>query len=71
MTPKERLMRTLFNTEGRTHRNIKFSRGTAPDISAEDLCAEANSAISQVETGAVEHRSTFDEDYEVVRVAEL
>lgn len=72
MSHKERLLRTLFDTEGRKHLNIKFARGTSDDISAEDLCAEANSALLQVKLGQVERREWFeDKDEPTVDVKNL
>lgn len=59
MTPKERLMETLFGTEGRKHINIKFCRGSSGDISPEDLCAEANSVMMQIEGDMAETRDSF------------
>ena len=59
MTQKEKLLRTLFNTEGREHLNLKFFRGFSDDISPEDLCGEANHAIFQVEHGIVPTTSEF------------
>ena len=72
MTEKERLLRTLFETEGYKHLNIKFARGTSDDISAEELCAEANSALLQVKLGQVERREWFgDKDEPTVDVKDL
>ena len=72
MTEKERLLRTLFETEGRTHLNIKFCRGTAEDISPEALCLQANLAIFQIESGMAETSSTFgDKERNIIDVTEL
>lgn len=59
MTQKERLLATLFNTEGRKHLNIKFCRGTADYITPEALCAEANKAIFKIENGLSEGKTEF------------
>ncbi len=70
MTEKERLLRALFEKEGQEHLNIKFCRGTSDDISPEDLCREANSAIFQIENGLVEVRPDFgDKETTVIDVA--
>ena len=72
MGHKERLLRTLFESEGRKHLNIKFARGTSDDISAEELCAEANSALLQVKLGHVERRELFgDKDEPTVDVTNI
>ncbi len=72
MMEKQRLLNTLFDTEGREHLNIKFCRGSSDDISPEELCQEANSAIFQVEAGLVEPTPEFgDSDRKVVDVKEL
>ena len=63
MTEKERLLRTLFETEGQEHLNIKFCRGTADDISSEALCREANWAIFQIENGLVNVRPCFGDSH--------
>ena len=69
MTEKGRLLRTLFETEGQEHINIKFCRGTSDDISPEALCREANWAIFQMENGLVDVRSRFgDSDLPVIDV---
>ena len=69
---KERLLDTLFKTKGRDHVNIKFCRGTASDISPDDLCAEANSAIAQIDAGLAETRETFgDKGVPTKSVAEM
>lgn len=72
MSEKERLLHTLFESENREHLNLKFFRGFSDDISPEDLCREANSAIFQVEAGLVEVRPAFgDSDRKVVDVRHL
>ena len=72
MTEKQRLLDTLFETEGREHLNIKFCRGSSDDTSPEDLCREANAAIFQVESGLVEPSPEFgDSGRKVVDVKEL
>ena len=60
MTEKERLLHTLFaRNDGTEHLNIKFFRGTAKDISPEDLCRQVNSALLQNELGSIEARAEF------------
>ena len=72
MTARERLRRTLFQSEGREHRNIKFCRGSAGDISPEDLCNAASLAIMQVDFGLVEIKEEFgDRNRTKVDVASL
>lgn len=72
MTHKERLMNTLFKTEGREHVNVKFCRGTAENISPEDLCAEANSMLMQIDGGLAETREEFgDKDVPTASVADM
>ena len=72
MSEKERLRRTLFESPGIEHLNIKFCRGPSDDISPEDLCREANAAIFQVESGIVEPAPGFgDKERKVVNVKEL
>jgi hypothetical protein len=62
MTEKQRLIHTLFETDGRDHLNLKFFRGCSTNISPEDLSREANSAILQVELGLVKTHATFKDD---------
>ena len=72
MSEKERLLRTLFETEGQEHLNIKFCRGTSDDISPEALCREANLAIFQMENGLVDVRQEFgDSHLPIVDVATM
>ena len=72
MSEKDRLLRTLFESPGREHLNIKFCRGPSDDISPDDLCREANAAIFQVESGQVEPLPGFgDKERKVVDVREL
>lgn len=72
MTEKQRLLDTLFGTEGREHLNIKFCRGSSDDTSPEDLCQQANAAIFQIESGLVEPSPDFgDKERKVVDVKEL
>lgn len=72
MSEKERLLHTLFESENREHLNLKFFRGFSDDISPEDLCREANSAIFQVEAGLVEVRPEFgDAGHKVLDVRKL
>lgn len=54
MSEKDRLLRTLFEAEGREHVNIKFSRGSADDISVERFCREVNTALFMASCGIVE-----------------
>ena len=74
MSAKERLLRTLFETEAeeRKHLNMKFFRGTSDDISPEELCAEANSALLQVKLGQAKMRESFgDKDDPTIDVRDL
>lgn len=59
MTERDRLLKSLFETEGHSHLNIKFFRGLSDDISTEDLCREANAALFQFEKGLTEGRPEF------------
>lgn len=59
MTEKERLLKKLFESDGISHLNIKFFRGTSDSISPEELCQEANSAIFQMENGFAEVSEQF------------
>jgi len=59
MSEKDRLLKTLFETAGLSHLNIKFFRGTSDNISPEDLCREANAAIFQFEKGLVKGSADF------------
>lgn len=71
MTEQARLMRALFEHEGRQHVDIKFLRGSSPNITTEDVCREANSAIFQIDNDLVEGDSEFQENFKQVDVAEL
>ena len=72
MTPKGRLMHTLFKTEGREHLNIKFCRGKADFITPDQLCAEANKAILLIEQGRSRAKTEFgDRDNPTVDVRSL
>lgn len=71
MTEQARLMRALFEHEGREHVDIKFLRGPAPNLTTEDICREANSAIFQMDNGIVDGDSEFAEDFKQVEVKEL
>ena len=71
MTEQSRLMRALFEHAGREHVDIKFLRGLAQDITAEDICREANSAIFQIDNNLVDGDSEFAESFRQVDVAEL
>lgn len=72
MTDKERLLHTLFEAKGKEHLNLKFFRGISDDISPEDLCREACSAIFQAEQGLAATKSDFgDRGRKTVDVKEL
>lgn len=72
MTARERLLQTLFETEGRKHVDVKFCRGSSGDISQEDLCHAAWLSIMQIEHGWVEVREHFgDQHRETVDVSHL
>lgn len=59
MSAKQRLMDALFGNEKRQHVNLKFFRGSASDVSEEDLCEQSASAIFQVDSGLVDRREFF------------
>lgn len=70
MTARERLLRALFDTDGRRHVDIKFCRGSSGDVSPESLCDAASLALLQVDLGLVEVREDFgDRDQPTVDVA--
>jgi len=72
MTEKDRLLKTLFETVGESHLNIKFFRGFSDDISTEDLCREANAAIFQLQKGLVPCHTNFgDAEKPSVNVSEM
>jgi hypothetical protein len=72
MTAKKRLIDALFADEHREHVNLKFFRGTGNDVSTEQLCEAAASAIFQVNSGIVERRTSFgDRDCRQIEVARL
>ena len=72
MNEKQRLLNTLFETQGREHLNLKFCRGSDDGISPEDICRETNSAILQAESGLVDPAGAFgDGDRKVVDVKEM
>ena len=59
MTAKERLIGTLFRKSSDRLLNIKFFRGNASDISPEDLCREANTALLHSEIGLIKPQADF------------
>jgi hypothetical protein len=71
MTDETRLMRALFEHEGRTHVDIKFFRGTAKNVTSEDVCREAVNALFQIDSGLVEPDVDFEEDFKQVDVTQL
>lgn len=71
MTEQTRLMRTLFEQSGREHIDIKFLRGKSSDITAEDVCREANKALFQIDHGKVEGDEAFEENLKPVDILEL
>ena len=71
MTDQNRLMRALFEHEGRAHVDIKFFRGTAQNVSPEDVCREAVNALFQIDSNLVEGDVDFTEDFKQVDVTEL
>ena len=71
MTPKERLMGALFETSGRTHRNIKLCRGTADTISVDDLYADVHGSLSRAAAGETKPEASFGENYQKVNVNDL
>jgi hypothetical protein len=71
MTEQGRLMRALFEHQGREHMDIKFLRGQSPKSTTEDICREANKAIFQIDNGLVEGDTEFEEHFKQVDVVEL
>lgn len=71
MSEKARLIKTLFRDGNERHINIKFCRGKSDDLSAEDLCREANRALLQIRSGLVHAEDSVLEDTTVVDVQEL
>ena len=72
MTAKKRLMDALFADEQKEHVNLKFFRGTGTDVSVDQLCSAAASAIFQVNSGLAERRSEFgDRDARCIEVATI
>jgi hypothetical protein len=71
MTEQTRLMRALFEHPGREHVDIKFLRGSSNNVTIEDVCREANSAIFQIDSGLVEGDQDFVETFKQVDVVEL
>ncbi len=71
MTEQARLMRTLFEHNGREHIDIKFLRGRSNAVSPEDICREANKALFQIDHGKVEGDTAFKENLKQVDVLEL
>jgi len=59
MNAHKRLMDVLFSDEERAHVDLKFFRGTGTDVSPDDLCDAAVTAIFQVNSGMVERRAEF------------
>ena len=55
----------------RTHIDIKFLRGSAKNITDEQVCREAANALFQIDNGLLEPDVDFDEDFKQVDVAEL
>jgi hypothetical protein len=71
VTEQTRLMRALFEHQGRDHVDIKFLRGSSNNVSIESVCHEANSAIFQIDSGLIEGDSEFNETFKQVDVVEL
>jgi hypothetical protein len=71
MTEQTRLMRALFEHQGREHVDIKFLRGSSNNVSTEAVCREANSALFQIDSGLVDGDSEFNETFKQVDVVEL
>ena len=61
MSEKDRLLRTLLESPGRQHVNIKFFRGLDIDISEEDLCKSANKALFEIDNGLTDSSDHFEE----------
>ena len=72
MSAKQKLLDALFENKEREHVNLKFFRGTASDVSEEDLCEQSASAIFQVDSGLVDRREKFgDADAKQTEVAKI
>ena len=71
MSAKQGLLKTLFDDPKRRHINVKFFRGLTESISAEDLCAEANTALFQLENGLLEPHDTIVEEFKQVEAKTL
>ena len=60
MNEKERLLHALFDKNNdREHLNIRLFRDSSDDISPEDICREANSALLQIELGLAPSQPEF------------
>lgn len=61
MSEKDRLLRTLFESPGREHLNIKFCRGFNDEISEEEICRAANIALFEIENGLTDASESFED----------
>jgi len=68
MTEQSRLMRALFEHADREHVDVKFLRGPAGNLTTENICHEANSAIFQIDNALVEGDTEFHENFKQVDV---
>ena len=71
MTAKDILLKTLFETAGREHINIKFFRARSESITEDALCGQANHAIFQVDNGLVEGSEVMAEDFRQLDVRNM
>ena len=71
MTEQSRLMRALFEHADREHVDIKFLRGPAGNLTTENICHEANSAIFQIDNELVDGDIEFHEGFKQVVVEDV
>lgn len=71
MLEKARLVNALFRDGNERHINVKFCRGKSDDLTAEDICREANKALLQIKSGLVHAHSNVEEDTAAIDVRDL
>lgn len=71
MTEQSRLMRALFEHADREHMDVKFLRGPAGNLTTENICHEANSAIFQIDNELVDGDTEFHEGFKQVVVEDV
>lgn len=61
MTEKEKLLNTLFATQGLEHANIKFFRASSDlaAVTVEEFCAAVNRALAQAKKGLDRYPETL------------